>query len=625
MCLPQNFTQLTGNALTTPATGQWELVSGFGIITDPTSPTSTVTSLAVGTNLFAWTISNGPCENSVTTDTVAIRVFDPTINDVTAGNDLEICTPQSCVTMTANALPNPQVGSWTYISAVNGNGPVPFGGIADINNATTEICGLVVGVHTLQWGVYNGPCDNGGLDQVRISVFDNTAPAANAGDDIEICAPESTITLSANSAVFPGVGTWSILSGNATLSDVNDPAATVSDLSIGIVQLMWSIYNGPCNVPTTDTLEIRVYDPNSPNAQAGPDAEYCLNFASHVMAANAPIFPAVGTWTTISGDGQFQNVNDPTSAVINIPLNENVFVWTIDNGACANGITTDTVAIYVNDINVAAANAGEDLQFCGAPDSLILNASVTIGLATGSWTLISGSGTFDAPDDYRSVLRNIGTGVNEYLWTVDNGACGITSDTLTIVVFDPEESVAYAGESESFCENDFVSFNLQGSEPLFPAFGYWSILDGNAILSDTTQAGALVVSLSDKLPEFGESTSTLVWTVDNGVCGITSDTVAYQIKDCLTIKIPDAFSPNGDGTNDFFVIPNIANYPKNSLKVFNRWGAQIYEAAPYQNMWDGRSHHPTSLGEELPVSTYYYILDLGTGEEAFTGFVYLKR
>jgi gliding motility-associated-like protein len=99
----------------------------------------------------------------------------------------------------------------------------------------------------------------------------------------------------------------------------------------------------------------------------------------------------------------------------------------------------------------------------------------------------------------------------------------------------------------------------------------------------------------------------------------------FSIKDCVSIKIPDAFSPNGDGVNDYFVIPNIDNYPKNSLKIFNRWGTEIYQAAPYQGKWDGKSHHPASLGEDLPVSTYYYILDLGTGEEAYHGFVYLKR
>jgi gliding motility-associated-like protein len=102
--------------------------------------------------------------------------------------------------------------------------------------------------------------------------------------------------------------------------------------------------------------------------------------------------------------------------------------------------------------------------------------------------------------------------------------------------------------------------------------------------------------------------------------------VSFALIDCLTIEIPDGFSPNSDGINDFFEIPNLYKYPNNNIKIFNRWGALIYEAAPYQNDWDGRSYHPATIGEELPVSTYYYILDLGDGVLApFTGYIFLKR
>jgi gliding motility-associated-like protein len=103
------------------------------------------------------------------------------------------------------------------------------------------------------------------------------------------------------------------------------------------------------------------------------------------------------------------------------------------------------------------------------------------------------------------------------------------------------------------------------------------------------------------------------------------DSVNLVLKDCLTLIIPDAFSPNGDGVNDVFFIPNVSSYPNNKLKIFNRWGAEIFQASPYKNDWDGTSHNPATIGDQLPVSTYYYILDLGTGEEAFHGFVYLRR
>ncbi len=97
------------------------------------------------------------------------------------------------------------------------------------------------------------------------------------------------------------------------------------------------------------------------------------------------------------------------------------------------------------------------------------------------------------------------------------------------------------------------------------------------------------------------------------------------LKDCLTIIIPDAFSPNDDVTNDVYTITNIENYPDNDFVVFNRWGNKVFEASPYTNTWDGSSQFGSMFGEKLPEGTYYYVLDPGTGDEAYTGFIYLRR
>jgi gliding motility-associated-like protein/uncharacterized repeat protein (TIGR01451 family) len=90
--------------------------------------------------------------------------------------------------------------------------------------------------------------------------------------------------------------------------------------------------------------------------------------------------------------------------------------------------------------------------------------------------------------------------------------------------------------------------------------------------------------------------------------------------------IPDGFSPNGDGTNDLFVIRGITNYPKNTFVIFNRWGNKVYEASPYINKWDGRSMFGLRVGgDELPIGTYFYVLDLKDGSSIFKGTIYLNR
>ena len=76
--------------------------------------------------------------------------------------------------------------------------------------------------------------------------------------------------------------------------------------------------------------------------------------------------------------------------------------------------------------------------------------------------------------------------------------------------------------------------------------------------------------------------------------------------------------------NDTFVVPcllNVADFPRSQLIVFNRWGDEVYRTSlPYDNNWDGQYD-----GEDLPVGTYFYVLEFGNGAEAIHGFVVIQR
>jgi gliding motility-associated-like protein/uncharacterized repeat protein (TIGR01451 family) len=90
--------------------------------------------------------------------------------------------------------------------------------------------------------------------------------------------------------------------------------------------------------------------------------------------------------------------------------------------------------------------------------------------------------------------------------------------------------------------------------------------------------------------------------------------------------IPDGFSPNGDGINDFFVIKGIENYPKNTFIIYNRWGNKVFESSPYNNNWDGETIEGIRLGgNKLPTGTYFYLLDLGDKSKIIKGNIYLNR
>ena len=97
-----------------------------------------------------------------------------------------------------------------------------------------------------------------------------------------------------------------------------------------------------------------------------------------------------------------------------------------------------------------------------------------------------------------------------------------------------------------------------------------------------------------------------------------------SLKVVVGVAPYNAITPNADGSNDTWKIPGIKAYPNALIQVFNRWGSLVYEASggPGSDYvaWDG-----TSDGKELPVGTYYYIIDLKTGDDLQTGPITIIR
>jgi gliding motility-associated-like protein len=82
---------------------------------------------------------------------------------------------------------------------------------------------------------------------------------------------------------------------------------------------------------------------------------------------------------------------------------------------------------------------------------------------------------------------------------------------------------------------------------------------------------------------------------------------------------PNAFSPNGDGSNDVWVIDGVQNYVECTLSIFNKQGSKVFEQKGYTNTWDG-----TFEGKDLPQGTYYYVLNC-PDKEPVTGNVLIAR
>jgi len=72
--------------------------------------------------------------------------------------------------------------------------------------------------------------------------------------------------------------------------------------------------------------------------------------------------------------------------------------------------------------------------------------------------------------------------------------------------------------------------------------------------------------------------------------------------------MPTAFTPNGDGKNDVWRIPEVEPFPAVVIEIFDRWGNLVFRSDPgYSTPWNGISQN----GKEMPMDSYYFVIDLG--------------
>jgi gliding motility-associated-like protein len=104
-------------------------------------------------------------------------------------------------------------------------------------------------------------------------------------------------------------------------------------------------------------------------------------------------------------------------------------------------------------------------------------------------------------------------------------------------------------------------------------------------------------------------------------CDTALVTVALECESIIGSELvfSNGFSPNGDEVNEFFEIGGAETYPNNSLRIFNRWGNEVFKTENYQNDWDG-----TFNGARLMNGTYFYLFNDGAGN-TYTGYVYIQK
>jgi len=150
--------------------------------------------------------------------------------------------------------------------------------------------------------------------------------------------------------------------------------------------------------------------------------------------------------------------------------------------------------------------------------------------------------------------------------------------------------------------------------------------DGQATVSAAGGGGGYTYSWST-----GDSTSSVdslvpgtytVTVTDVGGLSVTQTVIINEGSDLCGIHVYKGFTPNGDGFNDSWYIEYLELFLPNSVKLFDRWGTEVWAGENYDNqnvVWRGQNKQ----GNDLPDGTYFYVLTVG--DKSKKGWVELAR
>ncbi len=412
-------------------------------------------------------------------------------------------------------------------------------------------------------------CLNGGLiftrDQsdIALTIPINYSGTATFGDDF---------TGLPDTLFFP-IGVDTIL---LNMVPVNDGIAE----GLETVYINFSVTND-CGDTINITNVIKIRDPY----------DLTINTPDPVIDCPNPNYTVgiqiSGGYAPYSYSWDYNNLITPT---INVPIfRTDTFVVTIhDLLNCPLNQYTDTVIVTLNYDSLQTTT--QSAVICEGL-SIQLSPSVEFGNTpyTYNWVGIATTDTVTVtPSDTTTYVINI------------TDECNITvSDSFIVNVPIYDELIATAFDT-TICQ--------RGTAALL-AFG----TGGDGTYSYAWSGPAPIITVNDSVSSVSPTIpSSYVITITDGCNTTATDTLDVDIQSC-ELEVGNAFSPNGDGKNDYFEVANIFFYPESTVYLYSRWGKKVLEQKSYQNNWSG--------GTEITSGTYYYVVDPGDGTTVLKGYV----
>jgi gliding motility-associated-like protein len=343
-----------------------------------------------------------------------------------------------------------------------------------------------------------------------------------------------------------------------------------------------------CVRPYTATVSLVTPAPVVANATS---MQVCAGTATTIYADTTNVAPGTYTWNPGSANG---------SAVVVTPgTTTKYYVDAEDQYGC---VSSDTVEITVKPAATASFNVSPD-PVCPNTPQIVTYTGNGDATASYNWNGFAGAsvqyGSGAGP--YGIVFTKGGTHTVQLQVTL-NG-CTSTASKQVIIngpLATPVVTVASVTTST-------VSFSWQ---PVPGATGYIVSVNGSPYITPTSGSLGTTHNIINLQPVEKMTISVIALGVEaciNSAIGMATGTTLSD-----EVFIPNSFSPNNDGKNEFFRAygQTIAGI---NMKVFNQWGELVFEGSDYTNGWDGKHK-----GKLQPMGVYFYVfkIQLANGRES---------
>lgn len=490
---------------------------------------------SIGPNVVTYVIGTNTC-NVSDTKTISVEAYVPAVITGSIADQCNTNAPINLIPLTTNNL-----GIWSG-SGITGT---------LFNPATSGVGSIVI--------AYNTSSSPSGLCPAQatlaVNVFSLAPPAiTKIGPFCNVGAPVQ-LQVSPLGGVFSGVN-----NGATTPNGGFSPSFGI----IGDNLINYTVTSGPCIAYATTTVTIEQFVSADFAKYAGP---YCKNDAP--VNLNSLVQNPGGLW---NGPGVVGSIFTPANANIG---NNNVITYLTHSMPTAS-LCPDTSAIRIQINDLPVVSILSNLEKGCAPVEVILNTP-SANTGVGLWNLGDGSD----PQPGLSVTHIYST-PGSYTVTFNyQDEIGCSAQAVLdhpIEVYEvPNAAFSYNPDEVTIATPEVQFTNL--TTILGHSTYQWQI----ANLYQLNDVDPKVI-----FPQAGDYDITLTATTIHGCKSIASKVI--QVKNDFGIYIPNSFTPNYDGLNDYF-IPVFSPYGLDlktyTLEVFDRWGEQLFSTKDATVGWNG--------------------------------------